>query len=347
MNHPIFSTLLLLIGESILVMATNDISVISSLRNELEFDDQSRLASHYILYPEGCNYYSSTTKTPYGVIAREVKGDALQELFEGRSPENCPAACVERGVQQSIVGAVLPERYYEPSQMSDESERTSALQRWVGQSCSKVESCLMNYYSKSEPLQVFWIDIDGKATKQFDLGYGDKGTKCFHSFLGHNFEVLHSGQLLANFKVEFNLVLAFGASPPSDNTGTRDFEAEIARALKTEWIRHERVKRIFSPLGFKKSRLPDDVFAALGALYYNNRQNTVLEEWSGKGVFVNWWETKVAFLQIPWSIKKVHQARLKDMVSEWTGLEVEETVMYGFRQVSVHHRLFYRFFLLL
>jgi hypothetical protein len=31
------------------------------------------------------------------------------------------------------------------------------------------------------------------------------------------------------------------------------------------------VKRTFTPLGFSKGRLPDDVFASMREFYYNNR----------------------------------------------------------------------------
>lgn len=44
------------------------------------------------------------------------------------------------------------------------------------------------------------------------------------------------------------------------------------------------------------------------------------------------WESQVAIVQIPWRLKLNLQARLSDMVSEWAGVPVEETVMYGLRQ---------------
>jgi len=29
----------------------------------------------------------------------------------------------------------------------------------------------------------------------------------------------------------------------------------------------------------------------------------VLEEWGGKGLYVNWWETDVYFIPMPWDLK--------------------------------------------
>ena len=101
---------------------------------------------------------------------------------------------------------------------------------------------------------------------------------------------------------------SFGYSPPSDTRDEdHDYTSEIYDALDEEWRRHNRVKRTFSPLGFKKGKLPRDVFASMGAFYYNNQYNKVLEEWGGKGVFVNWWETEIYFIQIPWGLKDIWQ----------------------------------------
>lgn len=100
-----------------------------------------------------------------------------------------------------------------------------------------------------------------------------------------------------------------------------------------------KVKRTFSPLGFKKGKLPPDVFALTSAFYYNNAQNVVREEWKNKGVFVNWWETDVLFLQLPWRMKERLQERLLFMVQAWAGVPVEQTVMYGLRQYTTGARL--------
>mmetsp|Transcript_1625 Transcript_1625/g.3400 ORF Transcript_1625/g.3400 Transcript_1625/m.3400 type:complete len:556 (-) Transcript_1625:37-1704(-) len=324
--------------------AANDVSTISSL-DELQVDENNRVSSHYILYPEGCNYYPSQAFVPSLFKAHAVKGAAQDVLFSDLPPEssieNCPAVCVERGVQQHLAGAVLPHRYYTPEQKAAGRLRNQDYEMWFGNACSKVEVCLLNYYDRENPLVVYWLKTDGSRVYQFDLSWGEQSTVCINSYIGHTFEVTtkNSDETLGKVPVEFNLILPFGESPPSDHTHSRNFTREIQTSLRHEWIRQDRIKRTFSPLGFAKGRLPDDVFASLSALYYNNQNNICLEEWGGKGVFVNWWETEVAFLQIPWRIKELHQERLKDMVSAWSGVEVEETVMYGFRQYQEGARL--------
>jgi len=92
-------------------------------------------------------------------------------------------------------------------------------------------------------------------------------------------------------------------------------------------------------LGFKKARLPEDVFASIGSFYYNNRHNDVREEWNGKGVFVNWWETDCYFIQVPWDMKSIWQVRLRELVEAWAGVPVEQTDMYGLRKYVQGARL--------
>jgi hypothetical protein len=44
-------------------------------------------------------------------------------------------------------------------------------------------------------------------------------------------------------------------------------------------------------------------------------------------------------IQVPWSLKDAWQKRLSNLVSEWAGVPVEQTVMYGMRQYEDGARL--------
>lgn len=221
----------------------------------------------------------------------------------------------------------------------DESETETSFEDWFSDACLKKEVCIMNYYTDvSDKLQLYWIrpgNQERVMTRQ--ISHSERGTVCIGSYLGHEFEVQYKGEAVEKFTIDHVLVKAIGETktPVSD----RSFEGEIKGALNIEWGRHHAVKRTFSPLGFAKGKLPKDVFAAMGAFFYNNRGNKVHEEWGGRGVFVNWWETDVSFIQIPWELKKGWQLRLSDLVSAWAGVPVEETVMYGLRQYEEGARL--------
>jgi len=70
-----------------------------------------------------------------------------------------------------------------------------------------------------------------------------------------------------------------------------------------EWNRANRVKRTFTEFGFSKGKLPTDLWASISSYYYNNRDHKVLEEWDTRGLYVNWWETDVFFIPMPWELK--------------------------------------------
>lgn len=201
----------------------------------------------------------------------------------------------------------------------------------------------MNYHSRDTPLKIFWIDQDngGARRPHIDIGFGERGTRCFSSYVGHIFEAEdgETGEVVERIRIEAITTKAFGISPPSGTGEGHDFEREIKRTLLNEWRRHNRVQRTFSPLGFKKGRLPDDVFSSMSAFYYNNRFNKVNEEWNGKGVFVNWWEIDCSFIQIPWDLKGKWQKRLLELVEAWAGVKIEQTDMYGLRRYEHGARL--------
>jgi len=64
-----------------------------------------------------------------------------------------------------------------------------------------------------------------------------------------------------------------------------------------------------------------------------------VKEWSGKGLYVNWWEGDVYFVQIPWKLKGIWQGRLLELVQKWAGTELEQTDMYGLRRYEEGARL--------
>lgn len=326
-----------------LAVASND-GVVSAT-SEFEYDENNHLASHMLVYTEECADLLETEAAGMPESFEQYKlhpvsGDAKAEYFpEGglqdasmdkpKSSSDCKAICVEKGVDQPLVSAAMPHRHFSLGQFGD----------WFSQNCRKVEACFMNYHSQT-PVKMFWVDPKGVEHDHGELRYGERNTKCIDSFLSHRFLFKdgETGEVLLDETIKHTLVKGIGNSP--DYTGLdRDFEKEIERTLHNEWKRHNRVDRTCSPLGFKKGRLPDDVFSSMGAFYYNNRDNKVREEWSGKGVFVNWWEVDVYFVQIPWKLKGVWQQRLLDLVQEWVGVELEQTDMYGLRRYEEGARL--------
>jgi hypothetical protein len=330
----------------------DSIVIISSFAtDESLYDENGKLASFQLVYPY-INIMGDTDTTTdyclakeqldfpnlwYGFEHRAVAGDALKTVFPSYKPgDGCVAACLEKGTDRSVAGHTMPYQQYDPQ------TSTGTLTQWYELNCHRVEVCLVNYYNTERALTVHWIHQETKQAQVHNtVGPGDKNTRCFYSYLGHSFRVTDEVDgVIDEFTVEHSLVKAFGDSPPSGYRAKgHTFDKEIEGTLKMEWTRHNKVKRTFSPLGFDKGRLPPDVFASMGSFFHNNRNNKVREEWTGKGVYVNWWESNVCFIQIPWHLKELWQIRLADMVSAWAGVPVEQTVMYGLRQYEDGARL--------
>jgi len=314
----------------------NESAVVRDIETDLPYDANQKLTTHVILY-SGCkNDAALLAKPSYGFIARPVEGKAASLVFpeSTSSKSECRAVCVERGVDKSHAYAVMPHKRYQ-------SASKLPLSTFIDENCLKVEVCLMNYHKKDHPVQVYWLKGNGEKKHHMEIKYGERNTRCFSSFIGHEFEGVdgETNEVLGHIKVEYTTVLAFGTATQSDDAGKHNFDKEIERTLRNEWTRHNRVTRTFSPLGFKKGRLPDDIYASMTSFFVNNRGNAVLEEWQGKGVFVNWWETNCSFIQIPWALKKSWQIRLRELVEAWAGIPVEQTDMYGLRRYEAGARL--------
>lgn len=334
-------------------------SVIQSIASDLRYDENNRLEKHTLVFEADNPLCESMIRTkmqphfmnsPYDAERFELfglEGDAYDRVFgpyraNNAGGDGCMAACIERGVERDLAGHVMPEFVYNSAEYDSDS---AGITQWFVQACTRVEVCFLSYHSRDHPLEIYWRRDEDDLRHHMSLEYGDKHTRCIASFLGHHFVAMDESDPANHWKVgdltvEHITVKAWGESPPSDERSpSHNFVEEIERTLRHEWVRHNRVTRTFSPLGFKKGRLPKDVFASLAAFYYNNAQNVVREEWTHKGVFVNWWETDVLFLQIPWDMKKIYQGRLRTMVEEWAGVPVEQTVMYGLRQYTQGARL--------
>eukprot|EP01035_Chromulina_nebulosa_P019081 gene19081-24907_t len=212
-----------------------------------------------------------------------------------------------------------------------------AFNDWMNKQCLSAELGMISY--NENKANVFWVDPKGNENPAGTLSYGERHTLWQDTMIGHQFVVYDSitGELLVNHTVKHSGPLVvknynIGERPP-------DYIAQIKDLFKREWVRSRRVKRTFTELGFDHGHLPIDLFASMSTYFYNNRHNTFLEEWDDKGVFVNWWESEVSVIVMPWALKRYWQSRLKVLVEAWSGVELELTDIYGMRQYNDGARL--------
>mmetsp|Transcript_5283 Transcript_5283/g.15350 ORF Transcript_5283/g.15350 Transcript_5283/m.15350 type:complete len:360 (-) Transcript_5283:39-1118(-) len=188
---------------------------------------------------------------------------------------------------------------------------------------------------------MYWVGQRGDRHKHPELKWGERNTIFVNTALGHKFlfEDPETKEVLLEHVVDFTGIRTIGEHPSPVDPNDEGYARNIQETLVHEWDRHKKVKRTFTELGFSKGRLPDDIFASMGAYHYNNDKYRALEEWENKGVFVNWWEVDVFFIQAPWELKLVWQTRIKGLVEAWTNTELENTSLYGMRRYEEGARL--------
>eukprot|EP00567_Pseudictyota_dubia_P003424 CAMPEP_0197435174 /NCGR_PEP_ID=MMETSP1175-20131217/2804_1 /TAXON_ID=1003142 /ORGANISM="Triceratium dubium, Strain CCMP147" /LENGTH=518 /DNA_ID=CAMNT_0042964137 /DNA_START=43 /DNA_END=1599 /DNA_ORIENTATION=- len=329
-------------------------SVYSSL-SDLPYDENGRLSTHLLVYPNACAaaVEGGIASEQYGREIHPVSGDALAAIFgegeddyerkvtgNGGEPlplSQCRAACLERGVDRSVVHATMPTYRFE-----GESEKRS-IDMWLHEKCQKVEFGFINYHKPDvrKSIKAYWVDFRGNRVPRGELEWGEKNTVFFGTYLGHRwmFEDAETKEILLDHTVEFTGVRAIGQFP-SPIEPSLDLTDSIKSTQREEWDRHKRVTRTFTKLGFGMGRLPDDLFASMGAFYYNNNDYRVLEEWNkAKGPHINRWENDVFFIQGPWKLKLVWQTYIKDLVEKWANTELENTSLYGLRRYEEGSRL--------
>ena len=286
-------------------------SVVSNLA-ELPFDENDHLASHMLAYPASgpCNELMKShiaVNHLYNHVPVAVAGDAASQLFGDNIPReavaitDCPAVCLDRGVDSSLAPYPLPEKYFDPKNKESHQKFSDFL---ASESCGKVEFGFINYSGKD--LNLFWVNGNGEESFMYPFLQKEKNTRIVSTYIGHKFRAKdqETGEVLLEHRVEFYGVIGVGNHV--NHHRKRDIRKEVARTMDGEWSKHLQVKRTFSSLGFDKGRLPNDLFGSMRAFYYNNRNppHRLMEEWDSKGLYVNYWETDCNFIQIPVSVKE-------------------------------------------
>eukprot|EP01038_Epipyxis_sp_PR26KG_P004435 gene4435-6274_t len=320
--------------------ANSWIEKVLDISTTLPFDENSRLSSHLLLYTSDC--LDNEINSIYTSHREKFKiSDEVHQLFYSDSndiaddtiSDKCDLICVEKGTHIDQIQYPLPYHKYLIS-----NEENLNYGSWVGESCQRAEVGFLSYAEHDSI--VYWISPDGKRVVMNDkLSRGEKNTFWQQTFLGHKFEIVDAvtGEILISHETLNNAIIPIGT--PETQVMTRDVVSTVKYTLQSEWHRSHSVVRTFTELGFNRGRLPHDLWGSISAYYYNNRNNKVLEEWGGKGVFVNWWEADCFFIPMPWELKRYWQSRLKDLVEQWSGVELELTDIYGMRRYEEGARL--------
>ncbi|CAB9510807.1 Ankyrin Repeat [Seminavis robusta] len=99
------------------------------------------------------------------------------------------------------------------------------------------------------------------------------------------------------------------------------------------------MKNMTSGLGFRKLRLPPEVFESILEFWQTNRHEAYDEPWPAGGTYINHWETPPGVVRVDntslpgggYDLTSQVWEALRPIVSEWTGQHLEEASMYGIR----------------
>ena len=312
------------------------IGSITSL-DDLDVDENQRLRKPWILHTKSCEWHRQLSgriefDTPlmdFAEMSQEMSTNFLQPGEEWNE-DICIAVRLVKGTLRSHIYSPLS---------GDKILQVDHLLEWTKKMLG-VEIGWVSYWPGN--CLVYWINFEGKRVQISTLQPLEKNTFWTKSFLGHEFEITDqaTGEFIGHYVAEYDSFFVVGEHVLEDLEFS-DPEEEIRRDLNNMYWEPNQVKRTFSTLGFKKGKLPEDVWTSISAYYYNNRHHLTPEEQIGTSVFINWWESPCYFIGMPWGLKGRWQDRLQTLVQTWIGWDtpLERTDIYGIRQYTDGARL--------
>ena len=269
------------------------VEAISSI-DDLEFNHDDRLTTHVLLYygnPQCHTNFEKFRLAERSIFAIYNSDLAAKFFHQHGSHSGCAVVCLERGTHLSHI--YHPLDYHVLIDSEDFAND-------INTNCQSAEIGFLSYLENDST--VYWLN---ENHERFEIGLlkpGERNTFWIQSYLGHHFQIIDvNDEVVSDFIVEYNAIIPVGHY--TSHVKVRDVREEVRRTFDSEWKRSNRVQRTFTEFGFSKGRLPTDIFSSMSSFYYNNKEKATIEEWGGKGVFVNWWEKDVFFVSMPFKLK--------------------------------------------
>ena len=174
-----------------------------------------------------------------------VEGEVAAALFKSvpqsaTSVAECPAVCLERGVDYDLVPYPITQKYYDPN--DPEKEHSDFLSFIGSHSCGRVEIAIINYSPKT--LDLYWVNGD-QENFLYKLQRMEANTRFIHTFNTHRFRAKDpdSGEVWMDTVVEFSGTIGIGnhVNPHRE----RDIRDIVRRTMGGEWAKKQQVKRTF------------------------------------------------------------------------------------------------------
>lgn len=303
---------------------------------DFEYNHDNRLANNMLIYQNSQECKSLAEQLvsmhPYDRKLAPATTE-FHSAFFGSDPIDgeCNVACLEIGSPSHLVTHVFPHRIHSIKSV-DESYS------WYHKTCQKKEIGFCN--TQEGLVNVYWMNDDGERVWVGNVTTGERNTFWISSFVGHSFEVTdsESGVLLGQFTVHSDSFFSF---EKLESFRAVDFVPEqypdlttaVGDIFETEYERHNSVSRHFTGVGFNKGRLPKDLFNSMTTFYYNNHPYRIHELANRKSVYINWWESDIHYISMPYRLRVSILYKLELQV-------VYDLLLYEFiiTYIYIHHR---------
>lgn len=290
------------------------ISKFSNDFSKFSFNNDNRLKSAYFLYPEDANekckqQYKNLPINEY-INDAEVSNEFIEHIklnsekildskIQIEDSNGCDIVCLPLSQHKNFIMYPLREQI---------GSKVSNVNKFFNDHCLTVGLIILNF--SDIKLDVKWVDPMTKNLVTLNsLEPREKLNKSHRTFIGHQFVLTNSvtQEEVKSFTVTGNGCVTYGIGQSVSNIYLGDnqtIENKIEDIFKTELDRSKSIKRTFSELGFKKEKLPKDIWGSMSAYYYSNAHNAFEEVWTlDLGYHVNWWEANTYMVWIPLILK--------------------------------------------
>lgn len=104
-------------------------------------------------------------------------------------------------------------------------------------------------------------------------------------------------------------------------------------------LEQPRTQHNYTELGFKKMKVPDQVWKAISKFWEDNKHNPAPENWPRGNTYTNHWDSPTQFVSVEDGSRPGGGIRLKNdiwsgmkpILSDWVGEELKPTSLYGIR----------------
>lgn len=246
-------------------------SLITSL-NELEWNDEERLAKNYVLYLES---YCNIELGNFYIQEMPMSLHLLHQfhIFNKFQNENCIAIGLLKGTRKDHLIYPLYENIYDES--------------------IEYKEWMRNFHRKeigwksehSHDLEIYFSDVEGGNILVANLHPGEQNTVWLDTYLGHIFRVLDpiSDEIIDEILVEYDsyhtYFISFDQYELKNLNNEKDILDGVNDTLHHEFSRSLNVHRTFTPLGFDKATLPLDIYGSMMTYYNNNYNSIYIEDW--------------------------------------------------------------------